>query len=62
MVRFIVAVDIKCFMGEENVLDTLAAIIIPRAKVDEDLIKIAPRKQPIETNTLPPQVVGPRSL
>lgn len=37
----------KCERGEVEILGTLAASITPREQVDEVLIAIAPKKQPI---------------
>lgn len=50
--------EIKKYENEEDeIFDTLAAIITPREEVDTLLIAIAPLEQPRQTISMPPRTV-----
>ena len=44
-------------LGEDEILGALAASVIPRKKVDEVFIAIAPRKLPTQTISMPTTTV-----
>ncbi|POM72894.1 LOW QUALITY PROTEIN: Reverse transcriptase [Phytophthora palmivora] len=46
---------VKCTKGEDEILGVIAASITPRKEVDSILVSIAPRKQPRQAISMPPQ-------
>ncbi|POM79027.1 Reverse transcriptase [Phytophthora palmivora] len=53
---------VKCTKGEEEILGVIAASITPRKEVESNLVSIAPRKQPRQVISMPPNSGARREI